>query len=125
MYSVTVRDHILIAHSLTGDVFGPAQNLHGATYIVDAEFIAERLNESNVVIDIGLASKILSEVCGELNYKNLDEVEQFKGKTTTTEFLAAYIHGEIHRSVKVHFQGQLKITLSESHVAKASYKGKV
>ena len=125
MYSVTVRDHILIAHSLSGDVFGPAQNLHGATYIVDAEFIAERLNASSVVIDIGLASRILSEVCGELNYQNLDDVEQFKGKTTTAEFLAAYIHGEIRQRVKDHFRGRLEVTLSESHLAKASYEGRV
>lgn len=125
MYSVTVRDHILIAHSLSGNDFGPAQNLHGATYIVDTEFIAERLNANSVVIDIGLASRILSKVCGDLNYKNLDEIEQFKGKTTTAEFLSAYIHGKIRQSVKEYFQGQLKVTLSESHVAKASYEGQV
>lgn len=125
MYSITVRDHILIAHSLVGDVFGPAQSLHGATYIVDVEFITDRLDENNVVIDIGRAAKILKVICNKLNFKNLDEMEQFKGKVTTTEFLAAYIHGEIRHRIKDYFHGQLKITLSESHVAKASYQGQV
>jgi len=119
MYTVTVRDPMMIAHSLPNDFFGPAQQLHGATYVVDAEFSAETLDEHNVVLDIGAATDALKSALSELNYKNLDDIEHFKGKLTTTEFLAKYLHGKIREHITP--PGKLKITLNESHVAAASY----
>lgn len=113
----------MIAHSLDSPVFGPAQKLHGATYVVDARFEAEALDENNIVIDIGLAMDILKEVLQPLEYQNLDDLEVFKGKLTTTEFLANFIHSEISNKVKGKFKGFLEITLGESHIAWASYKG--
>jgi len=120
MYSVTVRDHIMISHSLPDDLFGPAQNMHGATYVVDAVFMSETINEKNVVIDIGKASSILGSVLRTLNYKNLDELHQFKGDFTTTEFIARYIHQEVKKELDTRIK--LKITLHESHIASASYE---
>jgi len=125
MFSIKVRDHIMIAHSLPDPFFGPAANMHGATYIVDAEFKAKELTEHEVVIDIGFAQRILSDVLAELNYKNLDEESQFKGKLTTTEFLANHIYSQVAMAVQDTFQGSLKVTLGESHVAWASYEGEV
>jgi len=129
MYSVTVRDHVMIAHSLKGEVFGPAQNLHGATYVIDAEFKRQELDENNIVIDIGLATRILHEVASQFNYRNLDELEKFQSQITTTEFLAKTIHDEISKrlteNLESPFKGTLKITLNESHVASASYEGAV
>ncbi|MBX2882481.1 MAG: 6-carboxytetrahydropterin synthase [Granulosicoccus sp.] len=119
MYTVTVRDHMMIAHSLPDSFFGPAQQLHGATYVVDAEFSSDKLDKHNVVLDIGAAADALKSALSELNYKNLDEIEHFKETLTTTEFLAQYIHGKIKQQIKV--PGKLKITLNESHVAAASY----
>ncbi len=125
MYSVRVRKHIMIAHSLPDPAFGPAQRLHGATYIVDAEFFSERLNEHNVVIDIGLALRLLEETLAPLDYRNLDELPRFAGQLTTTEFLARHIHDELGRRLQGHFSGRLRITLGESHIAWASYEGEV
>jgi 6-pyruvoyltetrahydropterin/6-carboxytetrahydropterin synthase len=125
MYSLSVRDYIFIAHSLREDVFGPAQALHGTTYTVDAEFRKERLDEHNVVIDIGLATRILKEVLSQLNYKNLDEMKEFRSKTTTTEFLAKHIHDRIRIQIASFFKGSLKITLHESPVAWGSYESQV
>ena len=115
----------MIAHSLKSPAFGPAQNLHGATYVVDAQFKAKKLDENNIVIDIDKAMKVLKKILLPLSYQNLDELPQFKGVLTTTEFLAHYIHQEVAKEVKQYFKGDLKITLGESHVAWASYKGKV
>jgi 6-pyruvoyltetrahydropterin/6-carboxytetrahydropterin synthase len=123
MYTVTIRDHMMIAHSLDSDAFGPAQRLHGATYIVDAEFKSESLDENSIVIDIDIATKVLQKALQSLKYQNLDDLEQFQGKLTTTEFLAKYVHDVICEAVKDRFQGSLKITLGESHVAWASYEG--
>ena len=123
MYSVRIRDHIMIAHSLANPGFGPAQNMHGATYLVDAIFASEELNEINVVIDIGIAHQLLKEVLEPLNYQNLDEMEQFDGHLTTTEFIARYIHDRLAEKCSSHFNGSLEIVLGESHVAWASYKG--
>jgi len=125
MFSVIVRDHIMIAHSLPDPFFGPASQMHGATYVVDAEFKAKELNAHNVVIDIGEAQKVLSEVLGALNYKNLDNESQFAGKLTTTEFLANHIHSQIAEVMRGTFSGILKITLGESHVAWASYESEM
>jgi len=119
MYSVSVRDHMMIAHSLPDPFFGPAQKMHGATYIVDAEFSATDIDKHNVVVDIGAASATLKSALADLNYQNLDDLSQFSGILTTTEFLARYIHGKIRDSLDV--PGTLKITLNESHVASASY----
>ena len=125
MYSVTVREHIMIAHSLPDPFFGPASQMHGATYVVDAEFMTAELDEHNVVIDIGFGHQCLKDICALLNYKNLDELSQFQGQLTTTEFLARYIFDQAANSLRNSFQGDLKITLHESHVAAASYQGRV
>ena len=125
MYSVTIRDHIMIAHSLPSEAFGPAQHLHGATYVVDACFSAPEVDENNIVIDIALAHEILKEVLQPLAYQNLDDLPQFKGKLTTTEFLARYIHNQIGQAVAGKFEGGLKVTLGESHVAWAAYEAPI
>lgn len=130
MYSLAVRDHIMIAHSFVGAVFGPAQALHGATFVVDAEFRRPALSSDGLVVDIGLASQLLKEVLGPLNYRNLDEMPDFRGRNTTTEFLA----GEIHRRLRARIAegalgddgralASLKVTLKESHVAWAAFEG--
>jgi 6-pyruvoyltetrahydropterin/6-carboxytetrahydropterin synthase len=130
MFSVTVRDHVMIAHSFKGEVFGHAQRLHGATYIVDVEFKRQRLDADGIVIDIGRATEVLRQVLAELNYRNLDDVAEFAGRNTTTEFLAQVI---FKRIVAAGTQGelgpggkaveQIRVTLHESHVASASYEG--
>ncbi len=127
MFSVSIRRHVMIAHSLPHPDFGPAQALHGATYVVDAEFFSPELNACNVVIDIGLADELLGKVLAPLAYQNLDEMPAFKGVLTTTEFLALYIHRRLSSMLckTQAFAGRLKITLHESHVAKASYEGEV
>ena len=110
MYSVKIREHIMIAHSLKSPAFGPAQNLHGATYVVDAQFNAKKLDKDNIVIDIDKATKILQKVLSPLKYQNLDELPQFKGILTTTEYLAFYIHQEIAKEVTTYF------TVSYTHL---------
>lgn len=120
MFTVTVKDHIMIAHSLPDPFFGPAQNKHGATYVIEATFSSKQLNHANVVIDIGAATDITKEVLGKLNYQDLDEMPEFKGTLTTTEYLAFYIHGKIKAQIEPHLK--LKIELLESHVASASYE---
>ena len=122
MYSVRIRNKIMIAHSLGKAIFGPASKMHGATYVVDAVFSSETLDENNIVIDIGLAHEILKEVLGELDYQNLDELPIFQGKITTTEFLAKFIHDRVRDQIK-DFDGIVEIVLGESHEAWASYKG--
>lgn len=123
MFSVKVRDSIMIAHSLPDAFFGPAQNMHGATYVVDIAFLAEQLDTHNVVLDIGLAKQITSNVLSRLNYQNLDELPQFEGLLTTTEFLAKYIHDQIVSDIGIDFTGSIKVTLGETHNAWASYQG--
>lgn len=125
MYTVTIRDHMMIAHSLPSDAFGPAQRLHGATYVVDAEFKSETLDDNNIVIDIDIATKVLQAALAPLKYQNLDELPALEGKLTTTEFLARLVHDTIRQDIKDSFHGKLKITLGESHVAWASYEGEV
>lgn len=125
MYSIKIRDHIMIAHSFAHPGFGIASQLHGATYIVDATFYSATLNDMNVVLDISQAAELLKKVLKELNYHNLDAIEKFNGKLTTTEFLSHYIHQELSREIVDFFSGDLKIELGESHVAWASYQGKV
>lgn len=130
MYSLMVRDHFMIAHSFKGEIFGPAQALHGATYVVDCSFERAELDPDGLVVDIGLASKTLGELLSELNYRNLDDLPEFKGQNTTTEFLAREIFERMKRriadgSLGVHAQGldRLKVTLGESHIAWASFEG--
>lgn len=113
----------MIAHSLKGEVFGPAQNMHGATYIVDAVFYSENLDENSIVIDIGLAHEYLNNTLQQLKYQNLDELKIFEGKVTTTEFIARFIHDDLKTNLSDKFKGVIEIILGESHEAWASYKG--
>ncbi|MFL2538422.1 MAG: 6-pyruvoyl trahydropterin synthase family protein [Candidatus Rariloculaceae bacterium] len=132
MYIVCVRDHFMIAHSFKGKVFGPAQKLHGATYVVDVEFRRLQLDEDGVIVDIGLASETLKSILKELNYKNLDESDEFTEKNTTTEFLAHTIFQRMEAKVHEGLLGTLalslnsmRVTLHESHVAWAAYEGPI
>lgn len=129
MYSVNTRDHFMIAHSFQGDVFGPAQRLHGATYVVDVEYRRESLDDDGVVVDIGRASEVLREVLAEFNYRNLDEVPAFSGRNTTTEFLARELFDRIVGRIRAGELGpgaagltSLRVVLHESHVAWAAYE---
>ena len=132
MYSLNVRDHFMIAHSFEGEVFGPAQRLHGATYVVDATFRRGELDGDGLVVDIGKAGSLLRGILEEMNYRNLDEESAFTGKNTTTEFLAREIWERIVRAVRAGELGEgarglasLCVTLHESHVAWGSYEGEV
>jgi 6-pyruvoyl-tetrahydropterin synthase len=132
MYALEVRDHIMIAHSLPGEFFGPAQKTHGATFIVDVAFFRETLDAHNVVVDIGRASEALKAALAPINYANLDEVPETRGKLTTTEFLCRFI---FERMVEAARKGELgpgaeqlamiRVTLHESHVARAWFEGPV
>ena len=129
LFAVEVRDHIMIAHSFRGDVFGPAQALHGATFVVDAAFFAEALDANGIVIDIGRALEALKAALAPLNYRNLDNLADFKGSNTTTEFLTKHIYdvlAEPARAGKLGRPGRelkaIRVTLSESHVARAWYE---
>ncbi|MET8810900.1 6-carboxytetrahydropterin synthase [Streptomyces sp. NPDC004549] len=129
MFSITVRDHLMIAHSFRGEVFGPAQRLHGATFLVDATFRREQLDEDNIVVDIGLATKELGTVVGELNYRNLDDEPEFAGVNTSTEFLAKVVADRLAERIHKGALGEgarglasLSVTLHESHIAWASYE---
>ena len=129
MFSVTVRDHMMIAHSLRGEVFGPAQRLHGATYVVDATFRRATLDVNDIVVDIGRAAEALRAVLGELGYRNLDDEVGFAGMNTTTEALAAVISDRLVDRARSGALGDggreldgLVVTLHESHVAWASYE---
>ena len=129
MFKVEVRDHIMIAHSFRGAVFGPAQALHGATFVVDAAFISDALDNNGIVIDIGRALDALKATLQPLNYRNLDEVPEFKGKNTTTEFLTKYIFDRLAHHAREgdlgrdgHELSAIRITISESHVARATYE---
>ena len=129
MFSVTVRDHMMIAHSFRGEVFGPAQRLHGATYVVDATFRRAALDADSIVVDIGRATEELRAVLAELSYRNLDEEEAFAGANTTTEALARVVADRLAERVHAGALGEsargvdgLVVTLHESHVAWASYE---
>jgi 6-pyruvoyl-tetrahydropterin synthase len=129
VFSVTVRDHIMVAHSLRGDVFGPAQRLHGATFVVDATFRRRDLDEDGIVVDIGRAAEELRAVLGDLNYRNLDDEPAFAGMNTSTEALARVIADRLAERAQGGALGEaaqeldgLSVTLRESHVAWASYE---
>lgn len=129
MFAVEVRDHIMIAHSFRGEVFGPAQTLHGATFVVDAAFQSEQLDGNGIVVDIGRAHEVLKATLAAVNYRNLDDVPQFKNINTTTEFLTKYVFDALAAAAR---EGQLgrpgrelkaiRVTISESHVARAWYE---
>ena len=132
MYSITVREHIMVAHSLRGEVFGPAQRLHGATYLVDVELRRPELDDNGIVVDIGRATEALRVVLADLTYRNLDDEPAFKGQNTTTEFLARAIFDRLAAAIT---RGDLapggsaiesiRVTLHESHVASASFDGRI
>ena len=132
MYTVTVRDHMMIAHSFRGEVFGPAQRLHGATYVVDVEFRRPDLDANGIVVDIGRASDALKAVLADLNYRNLDEIPAFAGTNTSTEFLARVVFDRLCEAIACGELGPgaghvtaMRVTLHESHVASAGFEGPV
>ncbi|MFB2762629.1 6-pyruvoyl trahydropterin synthase family protein [Marinobacter shengliensis] len=128
MFSLTVRDHMMIAHSFNGEIFGPAQGLHGATYVVDVTFERPDLDGNDLIVDIGQASDLLKEVLSEFNMKNLDDLPEFEGRNTTTEFMAQVVFNRMAAAIHAGRLGEegrqvagLKVTLGESHLAWASY----
>ena len=130
MFAVEVRDHVMIAHSFTGEMFGPAQALHGATFVIDAAFLAEALDRHGVVVDIGRAHEVLRGIVKDLNYRNLDDLPEFKGHNTTTEFLTKYVFDRLAAAARSGGLGRdgseldaIRVTISESHVARAWYEG--
>ena len=128
MFGLTVRDHMMIAHSFNGEIFGPAQKLHGATYVVDVTFERHQLDEDDLIVDIGLASEVLKDILSEFNMQNLDELPELAGRNTTTEFMAKLVFDRMAQAIRGGRLGEtgtgivsLKVTLSESHIAWASY----
>ena len=132
MFTVEVRDHIMIAHSFRGAVFGPAQALHGATFVVDAAFISKELDAHGIVIDIGRALDVLKATLQPINYCNLDDRPEFKGVNTTTEFLTKYIFDQLAAAARADQLGRpgselhaIRVTISESHIARAWYEAEI
>jgi 6-pyruvoyl-tetrahydropterin synthase len=132
VFTVEVRDHIMIAHSFRGAVFGPAQALHGATFVVDAAFISKELDPNGIVIDIGRALDVLKATLQPINYCNLDDRPEFKGVNTTTEFLTKYIFDQLAAAVRADQLGRpggelhaIRVTISESHIARAWYEAEI
>jgi 6-pyruvoyltetrahydropterin/6-carboxytetrahydropterin synthase len=132
MYSVCVRDHLMVAHSFRGEVFGPAQRLHGATFVVDVEFRRPDLDADGIVVDIGRASATLNTILADLNYRNLDDVPAFKGRNTTTEFLARAVFDAMVAAIARGDLGagaraveSMRVALHESHIAWAAFEGPV
>lgn len=129
MFAVEVRDHVMIAHSFKGDLFGPAQKLHGATFVIDVAFFRKELGPEGVVVDIGRAHEALKATLGPLNYQNLDELPQFSGQNTTTEFLCKHIFDAMAQAAKSGALGpgseniaKIRVLIGESHVARAWYE---
>ena len=129
MFSLEVRDHVMIAHSLAGDAFGPAQQLHGATYVIDLAFMRPALDENDIVVDIGLASDALKRVIAPINYRNLDELDDFRNLRSTTEVLAKWVYDRMAEEIAAGRLGaaakgiaRLRVTLHESHVARAAFE---
>ena len=132
MFTVEVRDHIMIAHSFRGAVFGPAQALHGATFVVDAAFISKELDANGIVIDIGRALDVLKATLQPINYCNLDDRPEFNGVNTTTEFLTKYIFDQLAAAARADQLGRpgselhaIRVTISESHIARAWYEASI
>jgi 6-pyruvoyl-tetrahydropterin synthase len=129
LFAVEVRDHVMIAHSFHGAVFGPAQALHGATFVVDAAFIADELDTHGIVVDIGRAQEVLKSILAPLNYQNLDGIPDFKGINTTTEFMTKYVFERLAAEARTGGLGRdgcelkaIRVTISESHLARAWYE---
>ena len=132
MYTVEVRDHVMIAHSIKGEVFGPAQNLHGATYVIDVCFMRKALDENDIVVDIGLATETVKKVLSSINFSNLDDHPDFLGRRSTTETVAKWVFDQMKAAIAAGKLGpnakglaRLKITLHESHNALASYESEL
>ncbi len=132
MYTVEVRDHVMIAHSIKGEVFGPAQNLHGATYVIDVGFMRPELDENDIVVDIGLATDVVEKTLSAINYTNLDDHPDFKGRRSTTEAIAKWVFDKIKAAINAGHLGpsasgltRLKIALHESHTALAAYESDI
>jgi 6-pyruvoyl-tetrahydropterin synthase len=132
MFAVEVREHIMIAHSFKGEFFGPAQQLHGATFVVDVAFFRKELTAEGVVVDIGRAHDALKATLGPLNYRNLDDVPEFAGQQTTTEFMSKHVFEKMAAAARSGLLGsggdgveKIRVTLHESHVARAWYEGDV
>jgi 6-pyruvoyl-tetrahydropterin synthase len=132
MYSVCVRDHLMVAHSFRGEVFGPAQRLHGATFVVDVEFRRADIDTDGIVVDIGKAGETLRALLAELNFRNLDDVPAFKDRNTTTEFLAKTVFDRMAAAIRRGDLGpgaaaveSMRVTLHESHIAWAAFEGQV
>src|SRR4051812_12111752 len=132
MYAVEVRDHVMIAHSIKGEVFGPAQKLHGATYVIDVCFMRQELDEHDIVVDIGLATDTVKAVLASINYSNLDEHPDFRGRRSTTEAVARWVFDKMKAAIAAGKLGpnarglaRMKITLHESHNALASYEADI
>ena len=125
MYSLAVNDFFMVAHSLKGDEFGPAQKLHGATLEITTEYQVKDLLSSGIVIDVSVASETLKTVISKLNYKNLDELNEFKSVNTTMEVLSKHIHNEIVKYLKGNFKGNLKVIIKESPLAYCSFESKI
>ncbi len=131
MFAVEVRDHVMIAHSLPSPVFGPAQGMHGATYVVDAAFFSEEIDANGIVLDIGLATEALAAALAPLRYRNLDEVEAFAGRITTTEVLCRHVFGALAQAARAGSLGdggrvrRIRVTLHESHVARAWFEAEL
>ncbi|WP_290797320.1 6-carboxytetrahydropterin synthase [Halomonas sp.] len=130
MYRLTVRDHFMIAHSFRGEIFGPAQRTHGATYVVDVTFQRRELDDDGLVVDIGLASEAVKAGLGEFNFQNLDELPEFKGRNTTTEFMARVVFERLATAIQLGHLGEgaggleaMTVALHESHIAWASFEG--
>ena len=129
MFSLEVRDHVMIAHSLAGEAFGPAQQLHGATYVIDLAFMRPALDENDIVVDIGLASEALKRVIAPINYRNLDELDDFSNRRSTTEVLAKWVYDRMAEEIAAGRLGaaakgitRLRVILHESHVARAAFE---
>ena len=129
MFSLEVRDHVMIAHSLAGEAFGPAQQLHGATYVIDLAFMRPALDENDIVVDIGLASEALKRVLAPINYRNLDDLDDFSNRRSTTEVLAKWVYDRMAEEIAAGRLGaaakgitRLRVTLHESHVARAAFE---
>jgi 6-pyruvoyltetrahydropterin/6-carboxytetrahydropterin synthase len=132
MYSVSVRDYMMVAHSYKGEVFGPAQRLHGATLVVDVEFRRPGLDADGIVVDIGRATEVLHAILADMNFRNLDDDPAFKGHNTTTEFLARIVFDRMVTAIRKNDLGAaaqeiegLRVTLHESHVASAAFEGPI
>ncbi len=129
MYALEVRDHVMIAHSLPGEAFGPAQGMHGATFVIDVAFFRPTLTDNDIVVDIGLAADALKSILGEVNYRNLDDLDVFGGKRSTTEVLAKFVFDRMRAAIRDGALGadasgitRMRVTLNESHVARAWFE---